>query len=189
MDGRVLIQYGLENTKRSIDKALDGLTYEELKWQPKADANSIGLILFHIARSQDMFIQSVIRGKQQIWEVGKWYQRLDKSASDQGAGYTSEQVAAFIVPAMKDLLAYYEAVHQETLSYVNKLTTDMLDQKVTLPPMGPPPASAPGAKAAPPKRPPFDSITGSLLMMTVTHAAQHAGEICYIRGLQRGINK
>jgi len=28
-----------------------------------------------------------------------------------------------------------------------------------------------------------------MLLMTVTHSAQHAGEISYLRGLQRGMDK
>lgn len=39
MDAKELIKAGLENTKRSVDRALDGLTPAELKWQPRPDAN------------------------------------------------------------------------------------------------------------------------------------------------------
>jgi hypothetical protein len=30
---------------------------------------------------------------------------------------------------------------------------------------------------------------GSLLAMAITHQAEHAGEMSYIRGLQKGMNK
>ena len=53
MEMNELIQNGLENSKRVIDRTLDGLTPAELKWQPRPDANSIGLILFHCIRSED----------------------------------------------------------------------------------------------------------------------------------------
>jgi uncharacterized damage-inducible protein DinB len=56
MEAVEIIQSGLANTKRVIDRTLDGLTADELKWQPRSDANSIGLILFHMARSEDSFI-------------------------------------------------------------------------------------------------------------------------------------
>jgi hypothetical protein len=45
MEMKDLVQNGLDNVKRTLDRTLDGLTAEELKWQPKPDANSIGLIL------------------------------------------------------------------------------------------------------------------------------------------------
>jgi hypothetical protein len=189
MEARELIQAGLENVKRVVDRTLDGLTPAELKWQPRPDANSIGLILFHIARSEDSRIQSMLQGKPPLWESGKWYQRLNKVIDDRGSHYTAEQVAAFVVPEMKDLLGYIEAVHKHTLEYLKNVTPDMLDKKIDLPPMGPPPKDAPGGKPAPPRRPTFEPTVGMMLLMTVTHAAQHAGEISYLRGLQRGMDK
>jgi hypothetical protein len=189
MEAKKLIQTGLENVKRSIDRTLEGLTPAELKWQPRPDANSIGLILFHIVRSEYSFIQSMIQGKSQLWESGKWYQRLNKTIDDRGAHYTAEQVATFKVPEMKDLQGYTEAVRKQTLEYLKDMAPDKLDKKVDLPPMGPPPKAAPGEKPAPPRRPPFEPTVGMMLLMTVTHAAQHAGEISYLRGLQRGMDK
>jgi len=40
----------------------------------------------------------------------------------------------------------------------------------------------------PPKRP-FNPIVGSMLVHEMTELAGHAGEISYIRGLQRGMDK
>ena len=53
MEMNELIQNGLENSKRVIDRTLESLTPAELKWQPRPDANSIGLILFHCIRSEE----------------------------------------------------------------------------------------------------------------------------------------
>jgi hypothetical protein len=188
MEAKELIQIGLANVKRAIERTLDGLTPAEIKWQPKPDANSIGIILFDIARSEDGAIQSRLRSKPQLWESDKWYQRLGKNANDPGGHYNAEQLAAFVVPDLKELLAYTEAVRQTTLEYLKGLTPADLDKKVVLPPMGPPPAAAPAG--TPPRMSPYRDMTvGSMLMMNVTHFAQHAGEISYLRGLQRGLNK
>lgn len=46
----------LEDLQRSLDTILDGLTQDEVAWQPTDTLNSIGLILFHTARSEDFFI-------------------------------------------------------------------------------------------------------------------------------------
>ena len=48
-----LIRDGLTSTKRVFDRTLESLTPAELKWQPRTDANSIGLILFHSIRAED----------------------------------------------------------------------------------------------------------------------------------------
>ncbi len=188
MEAKELIQTGLGNVKRSIDRTLDGLTPAELKWQPRPDANSIGLILFHIVRSEDSSIQSRLQGKAQLWELEKWSQKLNKNLSDNGSRYTAEQVAAFVVPDLKDLLGYAEAVRRQTLEYLNNLTPADFDKKFDLTP--PPPRDIPAGTPNQPRVSPFRDMTiGSMLMMNVTHFAQHAGEISYLRGLQRGMDK
>ena len=190
MEAKELIQTGLGNVKRLIDRTLDGLTPAEIKWHPRPDANSIGLILFEIARSEDSSVQSRLQGKPQLWESEKWYQKLSKNLSDTGGHYTTEQVAAFVVPDLKDLLAYTEAVRKRTLEYLKDLKPGDFDRKVELPPMAPAPKDVPAGTPNPPSMSPFRDMTvGSMLMMNVTHFAQHAGEISYLRGLQRGMDK
>ena len=77
MEGKELIKFGFENIKRSVDRTIEGLTKEELAWHPRSDANSIGLILFHMARSEDTFVNARIQGKQSVWESGKWYVKFN----------------------------------------------------------------------------------------------------------------
>ncbi|MDD5289264.1 MAG: DinB family protein, partial [Dehalococcoidales bacterium] len=173
MEVKELIQNGLGNLQRTIGRTLNGLTPAELKWQPRPDANSIGLILFHIARFEDSFIQSRLQGKPQLWESEKWYQKLNKAIDDAGAHYSAEQVAGFVVPKIEDLSGYSEAVRRKTLEYLKDITADDLDRKVTLSPSG----------SAPAGRPPVELTAGSILLFTLTHTAQHAGEISYLRGL------
>ena len=185
MEAKQIIQAGLENAQRAVDRALNGLTPAELKWHPKPDANSIGLIFFHMARFEDSFVQFVMQYKPPVWEAEKWYEKMGKDKGDSGSHYTPQQVDSFQVPDMKDLQAYSAAVRQKTMEFLKGLTPEKMDVRVELPP--PPPAA--GGQAPPPRRPPFEPIIGSLLAMTVTHIAEHAGEISYLRGLQRGMDK
>jgi hypothetical protein len=187
MEGKELIKFGFENIKRSVDRTTDGLTKEELAWHPRPDANSIGLILFHMARSEDTFVNARIQGKTSVWERDKWNVKFNKALTDGGAHYTAEQVAAFVVPEFKDLQAYSEAVRKQTMEYLNSVTPAELGRKVELPPM-PHPQSADGT-SAPPPRAPFEPIVGLMLQFTVAHLSQHAGEISYLRGLKRGMDK
>jgi hypothetical protein len=181
-----LIQHGLDSAKRVLDRKLEGLTDAELKWQPRPDSNSIGLILFHVVRVEDIIMQR-IQDKPQLWESGKWYQKFDKTVTDGGAHYTAGQVAGFVVPDLKELLAYALAVRKHTLEYLKQLKPTDFDRKVNLPP---PPASVvtPSGSATSPQ-PPVNPVVGSELMHLVTELAGHAGEISYIRGLQRGLDK
>jgi hypothetical protein len=130
----------------------------------------------------------MLQGKPQLWESQKWYQKFNKAINDGGAHYTAEQVAAFVVPDSKELLAYAEAVRKDTLEYLNGLIRpEDFDRKISLPPP-PVPMATPAGRPAPP-RPPFNPVVGSMLLMLITHLAEHAGEISYIRGLQRGMDK
>ncbi|HTY81278.1 MAG TPA: DinB family protein [Dehalococcoidales bacterium] len=175
MEAKELIAAGLESVKRTVDRVMDGLTPEEISWHPRPDANSIGLIMFHMARSEDSFVNRMCRGETQLWEKDKWYTKLNKAIDDGGAHYTAEQVAGFVVPDIKLLISYADAVRKQTLDYVNKIKPAELDKEVIMPQMGPV------------KRPP--SNVGKILQMNVTHLAGHAGDISYIRGLKRGMDK
>ena len=186
MEMNELIQNGLENSKRVIDRTLDGLAPEELKWQPRPDANSIGLILFHCIRSEDHGIHR-LQGKPQIWESQKLYLKFNKTIDDGGAHYTAEQVATFVVPDLKELLAYAEVVRKETLRYLKGLKPKDFDKKVFVP--SPPAPVAIQAGSLIPPRPLFNPIVGSMLMHLLTRFVERAGEISYIRGMQRGIDK
>ena len=164
------IQSALNSTQRGVKRATDGLTPHELMWRPGSEANSIGIIMFHMTRSEDMFIQSTIQHKPTVWESEKWHDVLGIPATDSGAGYTMEQVAGFKVPEIKNLQGYAEAVRVKTLDYVKSLTPDKYDEKVTWGRMG-------------------EFTIGALLALVVNHSAQHAGEMSYLRGLQKGANK
>lgn len=183
MEIKELIQSGLAGVKRPLDRALNGLTPAELKWQPRSDANSIQIILLHIARSEDSTVQQRLQGKPQLWESEKWYERLSRDIKDDGAHYTAEQVASFAVSDTKELIAYMDAVRNQTLEYVKSLKEADFDRKITMPAFGPPPP--PGA----PPRPPMELSVGAMLLGLVTHLAQHGGEISYLRGLYRGLDK
>jgi hypothetical protein len=186
MKMKEFIQNGLENIKRVFDRTLDGLTPMELKWQPRPDANSIGLILFHSIRTEDSSIHR-LQGKPQLWESEKWYQKFNKAIDDGGAHYTPEQVAAFVVPDLRELLAYAEAVRKNTIVYLKGLKPEDFDKKVNLPP--PPGRTATAAGRPAPPWPPVNPTVGSMLLRLMTHLSEHAGEISYIRGLKRGMDK
>ena len=93
METKEFIRGLLERTATAITRAMDGLTPEEVAWRPSTECNSIGLILFHAARSEDSFVQGRIRGVPQIWESERWYEKLNMAASDTGSRYTREQVS------------------------------------------------------------------------------------------------
>jgi hypothetical protein len=160
----------IEGLKRNSSRVLDTLKQSEIAWKPASGCNSIGLILFHIAKSEDSFVQSRLKQKPELYESGKWYEKLNLPKDEAGAHYTVDQVNAFPVPELKTLLAYFEAVRANTLEYLKSLSAADLDRKITMPHFGE--ISAAGM---------FSLITG--------HASGHIGEMSYLRGIQRGMDK
>jgi uncharacterized damage-inducible protein DinB len=170
MELTTFIQDEFDRVSRATTRTVDSLSQYELMWRPGPEANSIGLILLHMARSEDIFVQARVQGKPQEWESEKWYEKLNFQAGDTGSGYTREQVAAFAVPELKDLLGYAEAVRTQTVQYLKGLTPDGFDKLINMPRLG-------------------DITIGAVFSLIAVHLAQHTGEISYLRGLQRGMNK
>jgi uncharacterized damage-inducible protein DinB len=160
----------LSGLKIEMDRVLDSLTQQEVSWRPGSGCNSIGLILCHAARSEDGFIQAMLQGKPEIWKSEKWYEKLNLKAEEEGAHYTVEQVNAFQVPELSDIMAYYDAVRTRTKEKLRGMALEELDNMITFPNFGDMPAV-------------------SVFSFIVAHTSQHIGEISYLRGLQRGIDK
>ena len=159
----------LDGADQAIKRVIDGLKQEEIAWQPKSGCNSIGLILFHIYKVEDSFIQTNLQGKKELWEKGKWYQKLDLPVTEASAHYTVKQVDAFPVPKLKAILEYGAAVRTATLAYLDTLKAADFDKQIKMR-FGPLPMA----------------VVFSIL---VSHSAQHTGEMSYIRGLKRGMDK
>ncbi|MBM2824483.1 MAG: hypothetical protein HW402_147 [Dehalococcoidales bacterium] len=170
MEIREFVQGSLDRVKQTTTRVAEGLNQQELAWRAGPECNSIGIILFHMARFEDRFVQGRIQGKPEVWELEKWYEKLNLASSETGGGYTPEQVVAFRVPELKELMAYTGAVQARTLEYLKAMTDEELAKVVDLPRLGNP-------------------TVGVLFTLIITHLAQHAGEISYLRGVQRGANK
>jgi hypothetical protein len=160
----------INGQKRNVDRVLKELTQAEYGWRPASGCNSIGLILFHVAKSEDDFVQARLQGKPTLWESEKWYQKLNLPQSESGAHYNIDQVNAFPVPPAKELVAFFNAAREKTLAYISGLKTADFDRKFSMPPFG-------------------DMTVGGMCSLIVGHAAGHLGEMSYIRGIERGLDK
>lgn len=160
----------LDRTQRAVTKAVDGLTYEELTWRSGVEANPIGFILWHLLRAEDAWVQGTIQQKPQVWVSEKWHQKLNLPERDGGYGYSAEQVADFPVPELKDLLGYGEAVRAQTVGYLKATTPDKFNEVIQTRAFG-------------------ELAIGNIFAHLLCEITQHIGQIAYLRGLQRGLNK
>ncbi len=170
MDFRDIVEQALDECKRSLYTALDGLTPKELTWQPGPESNPIGFLAWHVARDEDSIIQGSCLQKPQIWVRDRWYARFKLPQDASGNGYTAEQVRTFPLPDIALVKAYLDAVRSETLPYLKGLkAADLEMSRLT----------AAGAKRTIAQR----------LSHLVVEESQHMGQIGYLRGLQRGLGK
>jgi len=170
MELKEYINSELLGTGRSVKRVTDSLTQQEMAWRPASGCNSIGLILFHVARLEDSFVNTTMRNQPTLWQTAKWYEKLNLPESEEGAHYTVDQVNAFCVPDKDALLAFVSAVQTQTRDYLNSLVPADLDRKIT----------AFGGR---------EIAISYLLAFIVSHATGHIGEMSYLRGLQRGMDK
>lgn len=172
MELRQFVNLALERVKQGTDRAVADLTPGELSWQPKPESNSVGFLLYHMARTEDRFVSASILSESTVWVSGKWAERLGIPESDSGGfGYTAERLASFPMPRLSDLQEYAAAVRSKTCDTLDRMTMDKTDEIVKV-----------GG--------PFGDVSmGTLWAIIYSNVTQHAGEISYVRGLLRGVNK
>ena len=166
MEFQQLLQNVFERVAQYLEKALDGLTQEDLNQLPGSDCNSIGWLTWHLTRSQDSAISSLM-GKEQIWIADKWYSKFNRNPdpADTGFGHSSEDVARFQSPEAKTLLDYHYAILRQTKEYISKLSTAELGQETNNP-----------------RHP----TVGLRLAAIINDNLQHTGQVAYLRGLLKG---
>ena len=88
---------------------------------------------------------------------------------ERGRHYNPEQVNAFVPPEIADIRKYFAEVRTQTLEYVKGLEPEDYNREITTP-RG------------------TNTVSGFLTNI-INHAAQHTGEMSYVRGLKRGLNQ
>jgi hypothetical protein len=76
------------------DHCVQGLTDEQLRYQPKEGLNSIAWMMWHTARCQDYSNILISPGRKQVLNE-HWLARLNVSRRDIGTGMTREECAEF----------------------------------------------------------------------------------------------
>ena len=147
-----------------VHDVIAGLTRAQLAVRLDDEANSIAWLVWHLTRIQDDHVADVAR-VEQVWTSGGWIERfaLPFAAGATGYGHGPEDVAA--VQVEPDLLVgYYDAVHDQTVTFVEGLVDDDLDRIVD--DRWTPPVSL-----------------GVRLVSVVDDDLEHAGQAAFVRGV------
>ena len=155
----------LEAAHRSLKQATDGLTDEQLYYQPTPETNSIAWLMWHLSRWRDA-VSATISGEPQVWVSEGWAAGYGMPGDRTGLGDTPAQVTAFRVERSL-LFGYVDAAHRVTVERVSRLTPTQLVQPIV--------------SYAGEKRPAWRALAG-----VCNDSAQHSGQIAYLRGLMSG---
>ena len=145
-------------------RSVDGLTADQLHQTPSPGTNSIGWLVWHLARVQDHHVAELVdRG--QVWVSGDWPDRFGLSAdpSNIGYGHTADDVASVRPDGPESLLAYLDAVEAPTRELITTVTEADLDRIVDR--RWDPPVSM-----------------GVRLVSIADDSLQHVGQALYLRG-------
>ena len=98
MDATHMISDAFQELERDLERALDGLTPEELTWRPENWANPIGFTLWHVTRAEDMWIHRYGLDAPHIFEQDGWASKWGIPPQDTGFGYEETTLDAFPNP-------------------------------------------------------------------------------------------
>ena len=151
--------------RRVVHQAVDGLTAEQLAVRVDPGANSIAWLVWHLTRIQDDHVADVAQAEQ-VWTSAGWMERfgLPFDPRDTGYGHQADEVAAVRVGSGELLVGYYDAVHEQTTRYVERLGEADLGRIVDR--SWDPPVTL-----------------GVRLVSVIADDLQHAGQAVFVRGI------
>jgi hypothetical protein len=148
-----------------VHRVVGGLTPEQLHLRVDSPANSIAWLVWHLTRIQDDHVADVAK-TEQVWTSQGWMERfaLPFGPRATGYGHRSADVAAVRVPSGDLLVGYYDAVHEQTIRYLEGLGDADLDRVVDE--SWDPPVTL-----------------GVRLVSVIADDLQHAGQAAFVRGV------
>jgi uncharacterized damage-inducible protein DinB len=167
MNTAEFIAKSLTESKEYINRAIQGLTPDELSFRVKPYCNSIAFLLWHLARVEDMWINKALLAEKEIYESQGWFKKFGTPAQDFGFGYDVKKLDDWPVPGLEMLQAYAAAVREKTHNYLGGVNEKTLDEAKDF-----------GWNKG---------TTGSALSHLITEVGEHTGQIGYIRGFLKGI--
>lgn len=148
-----------------VRDVVDGLPADKLVERPGPRANTIGWLLWHLARVQDHHV-SELMASEQVWLNGEWACRfgLEPDPSNTGYGHSPEEVGRVRPADGAAIVGYLEAVQARTVSFLERLSDEDLDRIVD-------------RRWDPPV------TMGVRLVSVADDSLQHVGQAAYVKGL------
>src|SRR2546422_11159550 len=79
------------NKMSAAERAFAGLAEAQMRVRPREDLNSLAWLMWHIARAEDVMVNTVLSGRAQVFD-DTWMKRLGIGRRDFGIGMISPEV-------------------------------------------------------------------------------------------------
>ena len=166
----VAIDSGVNEHFDKLNRALDGLSDDELSWRPTLESNAIDWMVWHMARVEDNLINVVLQNRDPIWQRDGWGKRLGIATASAGAGMTMAEIRAMGRIDVPLAMEYYSSVRNETSHYFDIVMCEADLSRVI-------------------EHTNFRGWTGGrILGRLLCEEAEHLGQIEYLRGMMRGLD-
>lgn len=110
------------------------LTAEELTTRTMPGTNLLGFDLWHVARTQDWALQTLVRGVPELIDDPRWQGRGALVTHGLGVGVTEAQADELARQvALADILEYADANHQNIIAWLGEQPDDALEQHPDVP--------------------------------------------------------
>lgn len=112
----------------------NNLTAEELTTRTMPGTNLLGFDLWHVARTQDWALQTLVRGVPELIDDPRWQGRGALVTHGLGVGVTEAQADELARQvALADILEYADANHQNIIAWLGEQPEDALEQHPDVP--------------------------------------------------------
>ncbi|MEJ5221331.1 MAG: DinB family protein [Tepidiforma sp.] len=162
-----ILRSSLKSMHDLLDKAVEGMTAEQLNFRPQEGGVSAFFSLWHYVRTEDNIINWVAQQKPTVWLEGNYHEYFGLPRTSQGTGMTEEEANAIHISDVAKWHEYQQNVWEATDRYLAGMSPEEFDRRtVTIKPLG--------------EMSLWDGIYGVCL----SHGYRHVGEIEYVRGVQ-----
>jgi hypothetical protein len=134
MRAMMLLERQFTSVNGILHDIADDLSAEELTTRIFPHTNLLAFDLWHVARTQDWALQTLIRGIPEIIDAPYWQGRGRLATHGIGVGLTEEQ-ADDLARTLKlnDILEYADATHQAILDWLRSSPDEALDETPDVP--------------------------------------------------------
>ena len=166
---RQSILSGLNEYYVILKRSLDSLSEEEILWKPNPHSNNVIFLIWHMALVEDNLINKVLLGKERVWITENYYKDFPELRNETGFAFNQEKLDKFPIVDIDWLMNYHNILREGTIKFITNIEDEDLSLDYTF-----------GIR----------QVKGYFVIgRLMTELSQHLGQVSYIRGMIRGLDK